>query len=100
MAYRTWRPRSQVSSRLAWGLLGRSRYAKSCSSTLRFPTPDEAVDRLIIAGTPAQCIERFAELFSFAARHEFAQVFIGVPLGPDVQEVIDIWGKEILPALR
>jgi 5,10-methylenetetrahydromethanopterin reductase len=63
-------------------------------------TPNEAVDRLIIAGTPAQCIERFAELFSFAARHAFAQVFIGVPLGPDVQEVIDIWGKEILPALR
>src|SRR5207245_1623886 len=27
-------------------------------------TPDEAVDRLIIAGTPRQCIERIAELFS------------------------------------
>jgi alkanesulfonate monooxygenase SsuD/methylene tetrahydromethanopterin reductase-like flavin-dependent oxidoreductase (luciferase family) len=63
-------------------------------------TPDEAVDRLIIAGTPGQCIERFAQLFSLAARHEFTQVLIGVPLGPDVQEVIDIWGKEILPALR
>src|SRR5919108_4943950 len=50
-------------------------------------TPDEAVDRLIIAGTPGQCIERFAQLFSLAARHEFSQVLIGVPLGPDVQEV-------------
>lgn len=62
-------------------------------------TPDQAVDRLVIAGTPGQCIERIAELFSFAARHEFAQVFIGVPLGPDVGEVIDLWASEILPAL-
>src|SRR5919106_616003 len=30
-------------------------------------TPDRAVDRLIIAGTPADCTERIAELFSVAA---------------------------------
>jgi len=63
-------------------------------------TPDEAVDRLVIAGTPGQSIGRIAELFSFAARHECAQVFIGVPLGPDVEEVVDIWAQEILPSLR
>ena len=63
-------------------------------------TPDEAVDRLIIAGTAAQCTERIAELFSLAARDEFTQVAIGVPLGPDIPEVIDLWGKEILLALR
>ena len=63
-------------------------------------TPDEAVDRLIIAGTAAQCIERIKELFLLAARDEFTQVAIGVPLGPDIPEVIDLWGKEILPALR
>jgi len=63
-------------------------------------TPDEAVDRLIIAGTPAQCTERIAELFSLATRDEFTQVAIGVPLGPDIPEVIDLWGQEILPALR
>jgi 5,10-methylenetetrahydromethanopterin reductase len=63
-------------------------------------TPDEAVDRLIIAGTPAQCTERIAELFSLATRDEFSQIAIGVPLGPDIPEVIDLWGKEILPALR
>jgi 5,10-methylenetetrahydromethanopterin reductase len=63
-------------------------------------TPDEAVDRLIIAGTPVQCSERIAELFSLAARDDFTQVVIGVPLGPDIPEVIDLWGKEILPALR
>jgi 5,10-methylenetetrahydromethanopterin reductase len=63
-------------------------------------TPDATVDRLIIAGTAAQCSERIAELFSLAARDEFTQVAIGVPLGPDIPEVIDLWGKEILPALR
>jgi 5,10-methylenetetrahydromethanopterin reductase len=63
-------------------------------------TPDEAVDRLIIAGTAAQCTERIAELFSVAAGDEFTQIVIGVPLGPDIPEVIELWGKEILPALR
>lgn len=63
-------------------------------------TPDEAVDRLIIAGTPAQCMERIAELFSLGARDEFAQIALGVPLGPDIPEVVDLWGKKILPALR
>ena len=63
-------------------------------------TPDEAVDRLIIAGTPAQCKERIAELFSLAARDGFRQITLGVPLGPDIPEVIDLWGKEILPMLR
>ncbi len=63
-------------------------------------TPDEAVDRLIIAGTPGECIDRFRELFSLAARHGFSEIAIGVPLGPDVPEAIDLWGNEILPKLR
>jgi alkanesulfonate monooxygenase SsuD/methylene tetrahydromethanopterin reductase-like flavin-dependent oxidoreductase (luciferase family) len=63
-------------------------------------TPDDAIDRLIIAGTAVECTERIAELFSLAARDEFTQIVIGVPLGPDIPEVIDLWGKEILPALR
>jgi alkanesulfonate monooxygenase SsuD/methylene tetrahydromethanopterin reductase-like flavin-dependent oxidoreductase (luciferase family) len=63
-------------------------------------TPDEAVDRLIIAGTPAQCRERIAELFSLAARDGFRQITLGVPLGPDIPEVIKLWGEEILPMLR
>ena len=63
-------------------------------------TPDEAVDRLIIAGTPAQCLERVAELFALAARDGFSQITLGVPLGPDIPEVIELWSKELLPALR
>ena len=62
-------------------------------------TPDAAVKRLIIAGTPEQCGERIGELFSFAARHGFSQVCLGVPAGPDIAEVIELWGKEILPGL-
>lgn len=63
-------------------------------------TPDEAVDRLIISGAPEQCIGRLRELFSMAVRHGFGEIAIGVPLGPDIPEVIDLWGNEILPALR
>ena len=63
-------------------------------------TPDEAVDRLIVSGTPAQCKSRIAELFSLAARDGFTQITLGVPLGPDIPEVIDLWAREILPAMR
>jgi alkanesulfonate monooxygenase SsuD/methylene tetrahydromethanopterin reductase-like flavin-dependent oxidoreductase (luciferase family) len=62
-------------------------------------TPDEAVDRLIIAGTPGQCLERIRELFSLAVDQGFTQVAIGVPLGPDIPQVIELWAKEILPNL-
>jgi alkanesulfonate monooxygenase SsuD/methylene tetrahydromethanopterin reductase-like flavin-dependent oxidoreductase (luciferase family) len=63
-------------------------------------TPDQAVDRLIIAGTPAQCLDRLRELFSLASRYGFSEIAIGVPLGPDVPEAIDLWGNDILPALK
>jgi|SRR5687768_1004862 5,10-methylenetetrahydromethanopterin reductase len=63
-------------------------------------TPDPAVDRLIIYGTPEQCIGRLKTLFQLAARHGFSEITIGVPLGPDVPEAIDLWGNEILPALQ
>ena len=61
-------------------------------------TPDEAVDRLIISGTPEECIGRLRNLFQLAARHGFSEITIGVPLGPDVPEAIDLWGNEILPS--
>jgi 5,10-methylenetetrahydromethanopterin reductase len=63
-------------------------------------TPDEAVDRLIISGAPEDCIGRLQKLFELAARHGFSEITIGVPLGPDVPEAIDLWGKEIFPALQ
>jgi alkanesulfonate monooxygenase SsuD/methylene tetrahydromethanopterin reductase-like flavin-dependent oxidoreductase (luciferase family) len=63
-------------------------------------TPDDAVDRLIIAGNSDQCVERLRDLFSLAVRNHFSEIVIGVPLGPDISEVIDLWGKEILPAIK
>jgi alkanesulfonate monooxygenase SsuD/methylene tetrahydromethanopterin reductase-like flavin-dependent oxidoreductase (luciferase family) len=63
-------------------------------------TPDQAVDRLIIAGTAAQCRDRLAELFKLAAQHSFNEIVIGVPLGPEIADVIDVWASEILPSLR
>ena len=63
-------------------------------------TPDHAVDRLIIAGTAAQCRERLADLFTLAARHGFNEIVIGVPLGPEIAHVIELWGTEILPSMR
>lgn len=63
-------------------------------------TPDEAVDRLIISGTPEACVPRLRTLFDLAVRHGFEEITIGVPLGPDVPEAIDLWGAEIFPALQ
>jgi alkanesulfonate monooxygenase SsuD/methylene tetrahydromethanopterin reductase-like flavin-dependent oxidoreductase (luciferase family) len=63
-------------------------------------TPDHAVDRLIIAGTAAQCRERLADLFTLAATHRFNEIVIGVPLGPEIAHVIELWGTEILPGMR
>jgi len=37
---------------------------------------------------------------SLAACDEFTRVAIGLPLGHDNPEMIELWGKEILPALR
>ena len=37
---------------------------------------------------------------SLAACDEFTRVAIGLPLGPDNPEMIELRGKEILPALR
>lgn len=63
-------------------------------------TPDAAVDRLIISGTPQECLDRLRSLFDLAARNGFGEITIGVPLGPDVPEAIDLWGNELLPALE
>lgn len=60
--------------------------------------PEEIVDKVIIAGTPKQCIERIAGLLRFAEKHDFDQVCMAVPLGPTPREVIDAWSQEILPS--
>ena len=60
---------------------------------------DHILDKVLIAGTPERCMERISRLFDTAEEHGFSQVIIAVPLGPDISEVIKIWGDEILPSL-
>lgn len=62
--------------------------------------PDDLIDKVVIAGTPKDCLEKISEFFSLAKTRGFNQLLIGVPLGPNLREVIDIWGEKILPALR
>jgi 5,10-methylenetetrahydromethanopterin reductase len=62
--------------------------------------PDDLIDKVVIAGTPKDCLEKITELFDLAKRRGFNQLLIGVPLGPNLKEVIEIWAKKILPALR
>jgi 5,10-methylenetetrahydromethanopterin reductase len=62
-------------------------------------TPDDFVDRVVIAGTPRDSLERIAEWFKYARENNFSQIFIGVPIGPDVREAIELWAKDILPHL-
>jgi alkanesulfonate monooxygenase SsuD/methylene tetrahydromethanopterin reductase-like flavin-dependent oxidoreductase (luciferase family) len=62
--------------------------------------PDAAIDKVVIAGTPADCLDRIAALFEIAEKNDFLQVLIGVPLGPDVEEAINLWAKHIVPAVK
>jgi 5,10-methylenetetrahydromethanopterin reductase len=62
--------------------------------------PDEVVDPLVIAGTAAQCRERIGEWLAYAQASGFEQVMMGVPLGPDPAEAIQLWASEILPGIR
>src|SRR5678815_3802926 len=49
-------------------------------------TPDEAVDRLIIAGTAAQCSERIAELFSLPPAMNLRRLRSAFPSAPIFQK--------------
>ena len=37
---------------------------------------------------------------ALAATHRFNEIVIGVPLGPEIAHVIELWGTEILPGMR
>jgi len=43
----------------------------------------ELTDGLMIAGTPAECVERMVELRDLAAAYGFGEFYVGAPLGPD-----------------
>ncbi|MBI3000851.1 MAG: LLM class flavin-dependent oxidoreductase [Deltaproteobacteria bacterium] len=55
---------------------------------------------IIAAGTPEQCISQLDELLRLAKPHRFDIVDMATPLGPDLDEAIDILCQEILPELQ
>jgi alkanesulfonate monooxygenase SsuD/methylene tetrahydromethanopterin reductase-like flavin-dependent oxidoreductase (luciferase family) len=55
---------------------------------------------IVIAGTPEECIDQLDEVLRLAKPHNFDIVDMASPLGPDLNEAIDLLCQEILPELR
>lgn len=55
---------------------------------------------IIVAGTPAQCIAQLDELLRLVKPYRFDMVDIATPLGPNLEEAIDIVCREIIPELQ
>jgi 5,10-methylenetetrahydromethanopterin reductase len=54
---------------------------------------------LVIAGTPDECIESFRELRQNLEALGFDHLIFGVPVGPNMQEALDLLGKEVIPGV-
>lgn len=57
----------------------------------------ELVDWVVLAGTPAEVRDRFAEYVDGADRLGFEQVILAVPLGPDPRKAVELASRELLP---
>jgi alkanesulfonate monooxygenase SsuD/methylene tetrahydromethanopterin reductase-like flavin-dependent oxidoreductase (luciferase family) len=53
----------------------------------------------VFAGTPEEVIEPMREMKRMLEELEFDRLIVGVPLGPDVPEALDLLGQEVIPAL-
>jgi alkanesulfonate monooxygenase SsuD/methylene tetrahydromethanopterin reductase-like flavin-dependent oxidoreductase (luciferase family) len=60
---------------------------------------DELLDFAVLAGSPADVRDRFAEYVDAADRLDFEQVIIAVPVGPDPFEAIDLAHRELIAKL-
>jgi len=54
----------------------------------------------IIAGTPKEVLSKCEPILPLVRDYGVDQMVIGVPLGPDVPEALEIISKEIIPALQ
>ena len=54
----------------------------------------------VTAGTPAECIAGYEEILDHLEGLGFHHLVMGVPLGPDVTEALQLITKRILPALK
>lgn len=61
--------------------------------------PQEVADRLVVSGTPSDCIEALAELLDYAGAAGFTEAYIGAPVGPDPREAVELLTKHVLPEL-
>lgn len=50
----------------------------------------ELVDWVVLAGTPAEVIDRFAEYVDGAGRLGFEQIILAVPLGPNPRKAVEL----------
>jgi alkanesulfonate monooxygenase SsuD/methylene tetrahydromethanopterin reductase-like flavin-dependent oxidoreductase (luciferase family) len=53
----------------------------------------------IFAGTPDDCLRQIQRVVADLSRHPFDQLVIGVPLGPDIPEALNLISREVLPPL-
>jgi alkanesulfonate monooxygenase SsuD/methylene tetrahydromethanopterin reductase-like flavin-dependent oxidoreductase (luciferase family) len=60
----------------------------------------ELVDWVVLAGTPAEVIDRFAEYVDAADRLGFEQVILAVPLGPDPRKAMELASRELVGKLK
>jgi len=57
----------------------------------------ELVEWVVLAGTPAEIEEPFAEYVDYADRLGFEQVILAVPLGPDPFAAVELASRELVP---
>jgi hypothetical protein len=62
---------------------------------------DDLLDRagFVIAGTPDQILRFCEPLLPMVKGFGFDQLVVGVPLGPDIPEAIDLLAREVVPVL-
>ena len=54
----------------------------------------------IVAGTPKEVLAKCEAILPLVREAGIDQLVIGVPLGPNVPEALDLIAKEIIPALQ
>lgn len=55
---------------------------------------------IVIAGTPDECIAQLDEVLRLAKPYNFDMIDMASPLGPDLNEAIDLLCQEVLPELQ
>jgi 5,10-methylenetetrahydromethanopterin reductase len=62
---------------------------------------DDMFNRLgcVLAGTPEEVVEPLREMRKQLEDLGFDHLVVGVPLGPDVPEALDLLGKEVVPVV-